>query len=104
MQIEAESNHSIRNSCILNHYLRDISLSYSRSSNATVDAPENRVNITPKSYYNSIQVGPVCNKLRPCENGILCRDTCSAPYFECVFCDGQHSGLHCDVMKGGNSL
>ena len=51
-----------------------------------------------------IQVGPVCNKLRPCENGILCRDKCSAPYFECVYCDDIHTGLHCDVEKGRDTI
>jgi len=49
--------------------------------------------------YSSPLVGPTCKKLRPCEKGILCRDTCSPPYFECVYCDNKHTGLHCDIEK-----
>ena len=46
------------------------------------------------------QVGPNCIELNPCPPGILCRDACSSPFYECVFCDHQHTGLHCNSRRG----
>lgn len=46
------------------------------------------------------QVGPVCVELNPCKENVLCKDTCKPPYYECVYCDSDHKGLHCDVTIG----
>ena len=50
------------------------------------------------------KVGRTCEQLNPCRSGILCRDTCVYPFFECVECDKYHYGLHCDRRKGKNNL
>ena len=54
------------------------------------------------SWRILLQVGPTCKSLDPCGPNILCRDTCEAPFYECVHCDNQHYGLHCDKPKGNN--
>lgn len=43
------------------------------------------------------KVGPVCNNLKPCLPNYLCKDTCTAPFYECLHC---HEGLHCDKPIG----
>eukprot|EP00794_Sanderia_malayensis_P017390 gene17390-19132_t len=50
--------------------------------------------------YNYTLVGVVCETLNPCQPGILCRETCDSPFYECVTCDQYHYGLHCDKKKG----
>ena len=39
-------------------------------------------------------------QLKPCENGILCQQTCLPPYYECVYCNKNFTGLHCDIPVG----
>eukprot|EP00112_Aurelia_sp_Birch-Aquarium-sp1_P003783 Seg1427.1 transcript_id=Seg1427.1/GoldUCD/mRNA.D3Y31 product="Mucin-like protein" protein_id=Seg1427.1/GoldUCD/D3Y31 len=43
--------------------------------------------------------GPTCTALSPCKPGILCRDTCESPYYECVECKDGYYGLHCQLHE-----
>eukprot|EP00112_Aurelia_sp_Birch-Aquarium-sp1_P006386 Seg1706.4 transcript_id=Seg1706.4/GoldUCD/mRNA.D3Y31 product=Fibropellin-1 protein_id=Seg1706.4/GoldUCD/D3Y31 len=48
------------------------------------------------------QVGETCMALKPCPAGILCKDTCNSPFYECIFCDEKYTGLHCDIPIDGD--
>eukprot|EP00794_Sanderia_malayensis_P013908 gene13908-15357_t len=52
--------------------------------------------------YTATELGSNCRKHNPCGKGILCRDKCEAPFYECVTCDASHEGLHCDIRKDVN--
>jgi len=40
--------------------------------------------------------------LNPCEKDVLCKDKCTPPYFECVYCKKEYHGLHCQFHKAIN--
>ena len=42
----------------------------------------------------------MCKSLKPCGENILCKDTCESPYYQCIYCDANHKGLHCDKPIG----
>ncbi|XP_065067438.1 fibropellin-1-like isoform X3 [Rhopilema esculentum] len=52
--------------------------------------------------YSKKLIGATCRALNPCPSHILCRDKCTSPFYECVYCDANHRGLHCDIPLDKN--
>ncbi|XP_065067481.1 neurogenic locus notch homolog protein 2-like isoform X1 [Rhopilema esculentum] len=52
--------------------------------------------------YSKKLIGATCRALNPCPSHILCRDKCTSPFYECVYCDENHHGLHCDIPLDKN--
>ncbi|XP_065060448.1 neurogenic locus notch homolog protein 1-like [Rhopilema esculentum] len=52
--------------------------------------------------YSKKLIGATCRALNPCPSHILCRDKCTSPFYECVYCDANHRGLHCDISLDKN--
>eukprot|EP00795_Rhopilema_esculentum_P003145 gene3145-1449_t len=52
--------------------------------------------------YSKKLIGATCRALNPCPSHILCRDTCTSPFYECVHCDENHHELHCDIPLDKN--
>ena len=47
-----------------------------------------------------MQVGPTCKELKPCDPGVVCKNICTAPFYECVPCDKNQQELFCKKPTG----
>eukprot|EP00112_Aurelia_sp_Birch-Aquarium-sp1_P012224 Seg257.3 transcript_id=Seg257.3/GoldUCD/mRNA.D3Y31 product=Fucolectin-3 protein_id=Seg257.3/GoldUCD/D3Y31 len=75
--------------CELNHKSTE-----DRKDNVTAVA---RPGWTFKSTdYNFHLLGQVCEAQDPCPKGVLCRDTCECPGYQCFPCQAGRTGLRCD--------
>ncbi|XP_065060838.1 protein crumbs homolog 1-like isoform X2 [Rhopilema esculentum] len=70
--------------------------SKAHADNGTVLAEETDWTYKSTDYSNRL-VGDTCMELQPCNDGVLCKDTCNPPFYECKVCDENHTGLHCDT-------
>ncbi|XP_065061043.1 uncharacterized protein LOC135688224 isoform X1 [Rhopilema esculentum] len=54
--------------------------------------------------FEDLLVGQVCKELNPCGPGVLCKDKCEPPYYECAFCSENLTGprKHCNKPVDGN--
>ena len=50
----------------------------------------------------SFQLGPVCDKLSPCENGGKCRDVCEPPGYKCKCIEPYH-GEKCQLNSASTT-
>jgi len=66
------------------------------ADNGTVLVDDKEWQYKSTNYINLL-VGPLCRTQKPCKNGVLCRDSCSPPFYECIYCDANNAGLHCDA-------
>eukprot|EP00795_Rhopilema_esculentum_P007211 gene7211-12891_t len=78
--------------------------SKAHADNGTVLADETDW-IYKSTDYDNLLVGATCKKLNPCEAGVLCKDKCEPPFYECIMnCSEDESGSHCKARPNdGNN-
>eukprot|EP00795_Rhopilema_esculentum_P007212 gene7212-12892_t len=61
-------------------------------------------NLNVEEKLATAVVGATCKKLNPCKAGVLCKDKCEPPFYECIMnCSENESGSHCKARPNADN-